>query len=234
MLSLRLHSLEARLYKPGRRYRFCFPVGILVCICFVLFNVASMWNLFSSSESKVTTGSGVPVLALLALAAARTTLAVDTTVELNYTSYSGTALSNGVTQWLGMRFAAPPLGDLRFCAPQDPEQEDGPVEADVAQPYCIGTDGGPPTDAMDEDCLFLNVYAPSNATSDSKLPVFFFIQGGGFNTNGPSANGSGLVIAGDMDLIVVNFNYRVGPYGEAALPPSSSSVAERIFNTNCL
>jgi len=65
-----------------------------------------------------------------------------------------------------------------------------------------------------EDCLFLDVYAPSNTTPDSKLPVFFFIQGGGFNQNSnANLNGSGLIRAGDMDLIVVTFNYRVGPYG---------------------
>lgn len=44
--------------------------------------------------------------------------------------------------------------------------------------------------------------------------MFFFIQGGGFNTNSnANYNGSGLVTAGDMDIVVVNFNYRVGPYG---------------------
>lgn len=60
---------------------------------------------------------------------------------------------------------------------------------------------------MNEDCLFLDVYAPSNATGDSNLPVYFFIQGGGFNTNSnPNYNGSGLLLAGDLDLIVVTFN----------------------------
>lgn len=82
---------------------------------------------------------------------------------------------------------------------------------------CLGT-GQPPTDdtfkAQSEDCLFLDVYAPSNATTNSKLPVYFFIQGGGFVSNSNSNyNGSGLVAAGDHGLIVVTFNYRVGAYG---------------------
>lgn len=48
-------------------------------------------------------------------------VAVDVTVNLNYSSYIGTAQAGtGVTQWLGLRYAAPPLGDLRFLPPQDP------------------------------------------------------------------------------------------------------------------
>lgn len=65
-----------------------------------------------------------------------------------------------------------------------------------------------------EDCLFLDVYAPTNATSKSKLPVYFFIQGGAFNANSnANYNGSGLIKASGMNIVVVNFNYRVGPYG---------------------
>ena len=44
--------------------------------------------------------------------------------------------------------------------------------------------------------------------------MFFFIQGGGFNSDSnPNLNGTGLILAGEMDLVVVTFNYRVGPYG---------------------
>ena len=65
-----------------------------------------------------------------------------------------------------------------------------------------------------EDCLFLDVYAPTNATSDSKLPVYVYIQGGGFNTNSnPNLNGGVLVAASGMNMVVVTLGYRVGPYG---------------------
>lgn len=58
------------------------------------------------------------------------------------------------------------------------------------------------------------MFAPSAATAKSKLPVFVFIQGGGFNTDSnPNLNGTALVQAGDNSMIVVTFNYRVGPYG---------------------
>lgn len=62
-----------------------------------------------------------------------------------------------------------------------------------------------------EDCLFIDVYAPRNA---SNLPVFFWIQGGGFNSNSnANYNGTGLIEASGAEIIVVTFNYRVGPYG---------------------
>lgn len=44
----------------------------------------------------------------------------DVIVDLGYSSYQGTSLDNGVSRWLGMRYAAPPVGDLRFRAPRDP------------------------------------------------------------------------------------------------------------------
>lgn len=59
----------------------------------------------------------------------------------------------------------------------------------------------------------MDVYAPTIQQGES-LPVFIFIQGGGFNSNSnPNYSGSGLVLASQMNIIVVNFNYRVGPYG---------------------
>jgi hypothetical protein len=54
-----------------------------------------------------------------------------TIVNLGYTQYQGTKLANGITQWLGMRYAAPPIGDLRFRAPQDPIPKAGVQIADT-------------------------------------------------------------------------------------------------------
>ena len=64
-----------------------------------------------------------PLKSFIALAASlylRVAGAVSPTVDLTYSKYVGTALSNGVSQWLGIRYAAPPVGQLRFKAPQDP------------------------------------------------------------------------------------------------------------------
>lgn len=53
----------------------------------------------------------------------------DPVVDLGYAKYEGTGLGTGVNQFLGIRYAAPPLNDLRFRAPQDPAQQDGLQEA---------------------------------------------------------------------------------------------------------
>lgn len=82
-------------------------------------------------------------------------------------------------------------------------------------PTCIPTSEYPIPEDTSEDCLFLDVYSPYRAGNHSKLlPVFVWIQGGGFNQNSnPNYNGTGLIQASGMAIVVVTFNYRVGPYG---------------------
>lgn len=63
-----------------------------------------------------------------------TAVAVDTTVDVSYSKYKGVSLSNGVSQWLGIRFAAPPVGSLRFAPPQDPHRTMGLQMADKVGP----------------------------------------------------------------------------------------------------
>ncbi|KAK3362348.1 Alpha/Beta hydrolase protein [Lasiosphaeria hispida] len=141
-------------------------------------------------------------------------LCVNPLVNVTYSQYIGQPLASGITQWLGIRYAAPPLGNLRFAPPQDPPFEATPQAANKNGKFCLKTNGDPNTKATSEDCLFLDVYAPSNATARSKLPVFVFIQGGGFNSNSdPNINGSGLIAASNNSVVFVTFNYRVGPYG---------------------
>ncbi|KAI1822441.1 vacuolar triacylglycerol lipase [Xylaria intraflava] len=139
------------------------------------------------------------------------TVTLDTTCN----TYSGLAGSDGVTQWLGIRYAAAPVDDLRFMPPQDPVCSDSlQLPNNTHGKLCLATGANPSDASTSEDCLFLDLYTPANATTDSKLPVFFFIQGGGFNSlsNG-NFNGKGLVQASGYNIIVVTFNYRVGPYG---------------------
>ncbi|PLB44716.1 putative triacylglycerol lipase [Aspergillus steynii IBT 23096] len=135
-----------------------------------------------------------------------------TVVDLGYTRYKGQALPNGIVQWLGMRYAAPPVGPLRFSAPQDPEEVDGIQDAFQHGPLCIPTEESVVPEGTSEDCLFINVQAPRNATKP--LPVYFWIEGGGFNEDAQADyDASGLIHASHMGIVVVTFNYRVGPYG---------------------
>ncbi|KAJ6785517.1 hypothetical protein PWT90_03808 [Aphanocladium album] len=134
-------------------------------------------------------------------------------VQLSYGAYEGIRLWNGVDQFLGMRYAAPPLGGLRWRAPQPPKKHSALQHADTFGDYCIGT-AEHRSKGISEDCLFVNVWRPSNSTSQTKLPVWVFIQGGGFNLNySPNYNGSQVVEASGHKVVLVNFNWRVGLYG---------------------
>lgn len=67
---------------------------------------------------------------------------------------------------------------------------------------------------MGEDCLFINVFTPSHATTLSRLPVWVHIQGGGYASNAnANFNGTNVIQHSGYDLVFVNFNYRVGALG---------------------
>ncbi|KAE8440962.1 hypothetical protein EG329_006151 [Mollisiaceae sp. DMI_Dod_QoI] len=161
----------------------------------------------------------VPSLTSLAVLATIAS-AVDPLVDLTYAKYQGQTLQNGVNQWLALRFAAPPTGSLRFAAPQPPVTQSSIQDATKEGALCVaanspeGLQYGSARQPMAEDCLFLAIYSPLNATEDSKLPIMFFIQGGGFtsDSNG-NFNGTGLVQASGMNMMVVRINYRVGILG---------------------
>lgn len=87
-----------------------------------------------------------------------------------------------VNIWRGIPFAAPPVGELRFRAPQPPEAWDGVRDASEFGPVSHqpadtrGTRFGGKTPLHSEDCLYLNIWAP--AVHDEPLPVMFWIHGG--------------------------------------------------------
>ncbi|KAF1938869.1 triacylglycerol lipase-like protein [Clathrospora elynae] len=146
-------------------------------------------------------------------------VALNETIDLGYAKYRGKDIGNGVLRWAGMRYArsVSRVDGLRFTAPQDPIDERNVMDASKFGSLCIGTNSylnAEFGEKHSEDCLFINVFAPARATNESLLPVYVFIQGGGFNANGNADyNGADLIDAADDGMIVVNFNYRVGPYG---------------------
>src|SRR5207244_3341900 len=96
----------------------------------------------------------------------------------------GTALPGGVSAWLGVPFAAPPVRELRWRPPQPVKPWRGVFHADRFAPECLQPLRSPlqnhyfGNEATSEDCLYLNIWAPSAAR---KAPVVVWIYGGGFN-----------------------------------------------------
>jgi para-nitrobenzyl esterase len=123
----------------------------------------------------------------------------------------------GARAWLGIPFAEPPSGNLRWRAPEPPVPWEGVREALAAGDLCpqkksflSGDAGEPDSDiAGVEDCLYLNVWAPANAAD---LPVMFWIHGGG-NTIGHGGSYSGAALAAKHNVVVITINYRLGPFG---------------------
>ncbi|KAE9363403.1 triacylglycerol lipase-like protein [Stipitochalara longipes BDJ] len=139
---------------------------------------------------------------------------ISLTVDLGYSKYQGADAANGVSQWLGIRYAAPPIGNLRFRAPADPLSNDTLQVADTHGPLCRFSPSTSLDPTHSEDCLFLDVYAPTQHDTAILHPVFVYFQGGGFNTlSNPNLNATSLINAGDNDIVVVTFNYRVGAWG---------------------
>ncbi|KAI6244773.1 Cholinesterase [Erysiphe necator] len=135
------------------------------------------------------------------------------TVDLGYSKYTGIGNDDiGVIKWLGIRYAAPPTGILRFRAPADPETDSKTYLANQHAPLCHSTPSTKLNHNSSEDCLFLDIYAPSS--NPGPHPVFVFIQGGGLNgLANPNLDGTKLVTAADFNVVVVTFNYRVGLFG---------------------
>jgi para-nitrobenzyl esterase len=121
-----------------------------------------------------------------------------------------------VDAYLGIPFAAPPVGDLRWRAPQPAPKWKGVRKATKFGARCMQTrvfsdmvfrDNGP-----SEDCLYLNVWTPAGAEREH-LPVMVWIYGGGFvagSASEPRQDGENLA---RKDVVVVSFNYRLGVFG---------------------
>jgi para-nitrobenzyl esterase len=119
--------------------------------------------------------------------------------------------------FLGIPFAAPPVGDLRWRPPAPVEPWEGVKETKKFAPACPQPLAADPNLSMSEDCLYLNVWTPAK-TTDEKLPVMIFFYGGAFGKiagSMPLYNGTGLAEKG---VVVVTPNYRVGALGFLAHP----------------
>ena len=123
----------------------------------------------------------------------------------------------GSQQYLGIPYAAPPVGDFRWAATQDHPKWDTPLNThnlSVGCPQQCGLPAIACPEFQDENCLFLNVYTPLNATTKSNLPVLIWFHGGNFFQGfggGPLYDGSHH--ANRSNVIIVGVNYRLGALG---------------------
>ncbi|KAF8452562.1 Alpha/Beta hydrolase protein [Boletus edulis BED1] len=187
-----------------------------------------------------------PALRVLALAAS--TLASPTAratgaplVTLDYGAFQGFGSAGGTESFLGVPFAQPPLGQLRFNNPVPPQPFSGIRNATWFGNACpqqpvLGPNESFPDNpglngitkylgelqphgivAASEDCLYLNVVRPAGVSAGANLPVVVWIYGGAFESGDASAYNGTQIVSRSLDLkspvIYVSFNYRMNAFG---------------------
>ncbi|MGH9822911.1 MAG: carboxylesterase/lipase family protein [Blastocatellia bacterium] len=153
------------------------------------------------------------------------TRAADGAIKVDSGMISGVLVGENkdVSVYKGIPYAAPPVGDLRWKAPQPVKAWTGVRECTEfgnaePQPNILEMVYGMKLSKTSEDCLYLNVYVPAKRTS-GKLPVMVWIHGGGFYLGeGATYDGENLARLG---AIVVTINYRLGVFGFFAHPALS-------------
>ncbi|KAJ5773640.1 hypothetical protein N7457_008536 [Penicillium paradoxum] len=163
-------------------------------------------------------------LVLLTLATAPGALAVavqkpSPVVDLGYASYEGYHDNiYNLNIFKGIRYAAPPLGKLRWQAPQAPPVNRTSIQSATEQPPVCPQSGAAKVPEIygfnsalgDEDCLFLNLYAPPGAKD---LPVMVWIHGGGYALFGAEYDPSEWINTNNNGFIAVMIQYRLGAFG---------------------
>jgi para-nitrobenzyl esterase len=159
----------------------------------------------------------------LSFAAAVPALAQIEEAHVTGGTVSGTVV-NGVAQFKGIPFAAPPVGALRWKAPQPVKPWSGVRQSTAFGPACLQdptmANRMAPGVPLSEDCLYLDIWTPAR-TSHERLPVIAWIYGGGFTggmTSAPLYDGAHFAAKG---VVFVSISYRVGALGFLATPALS-------------
>nr|UUB32764.1 carboxylesterase COEA13 [Dendroctonus rhizophagus] len=182
------------------------------------------------------------VCACVLVAALAQCSAQDLIVETQNGKVQGTEYSsaNGIDKfytWRHIPYAKPPLGELRFLAPEQPEPWIGVLDGSKDAPACMFVGSFPgdpePANGQSEDCLYINVYSSSPIPNGELRPVMFWIYGGGFYAG-----------AGDFsfydptpllvdDVVVVTFNYRLNVLGflstEDEVAPGNAALKDQLM-----
>ena len=166
------------------------------------------------------------MIGLLAMAApARALDPLDAPITTSTGTVTGNA-AHSLHSYLGIPYAAPPVGALRWREPQPVKAPTGVLHARQFSPICPQKPGlqrvfGDDPQRQSEDCLYLNIWTPAKSPRDH-LPVMVWIHGGGFQFGAgslPIYDGSALARKG---VVLVTFNYRVGALGFMVHPGLSA------------
>jgi para-nitrobenzyl esterase len=136
-------------------------------------------------------------------------------VTTQYGKVRGAEAEGNTFVWKGIPYAQPPVDELRWKAPQDPEPWDGILEAGEDPERCLQPATAQTWHPLgynvgSEDCLYLNIWRPQ--TEETDLPVYFWIHGGSNNFGG-CEDYNGAAIANRSNMVVVVIQYRLGPFG---------------------
>lgn len=128
--------------------------------------------------------------------------------------------------FLGVPYAAPPVGDLRWEPPQPPRPWSGTRQAVQFAPACPQLPARwLPTPVWSEDCLYLNIWTPALA-AQARLPVVVYFHGGSNRTGYSQLDPLGPALS-RLGVVVVTANYRLGPFGFFALPALTAASSHR-------
>jgi para-nitrobenzyl esterase len=162
------------------------------------------------------------VLSSLLFASATAQAQTPAPVQVEEGRLQGTS-EDGLTVYRGIPFAAAPIGELRWRAPQPAAKWDGIRPATKFGPKPIQGKGNEPD--VSEDCLYLNVWTPAKSAGE-RLPVMVWIYGGGFSSGATNwYTGEQLAKKG---VVYVNIAYRVGPLGFLAHPSLSAESPHHV------
>lgn len=140
--------------------------------------------------------------------------------------------ADNVVSFKGIPFAAPPVGDMRWRAPQPVAPWSTTRVADRIGNDCMQATTSTTANPVSEDCLYLNVWRPA-AASAAPLPVMVWVYGGGYTSGGSSTPREDGAQFAKQDVILVSFNYRLGRlgfFGHPALTAAAAQSGETLGN----
>jgi para-nitrobenzyl esterase len=181
----------------------------------------------------MSTRSAVVLLTLIAMALTSSSVAViSDPIRVEQGLLTGTnGDSADVRVYRGVPFASPPVGDLRWKAPQPPVAWQGVRQAAEFSSACWQTQYSPasaiyqaPLPKLSEDCLYLNIWTPAKS-ANNKLPVMVWIHGGAFTRGSGSSHSYNGEILARKGAVIVTINYRLGVFGFFAHPELTAESA---------